>query len=277
MADGWASHLVGADVLGEGTLPGQLDRFLTWQTAQWPRLAEALAALGGAEQRPLTVGDRTLTLQWNPGRTTSSTAKVDAASVQQRKCFLCADSLPPEEHGVAFGDDLVVLPNPAPILPGHLVAAHREHVPQAVREALEPAAALRRRHGGALHRRLQRAEVRGVGARPCTCRRCTRAAPRGAGGLRGAVARSGARRAPPRAPEVQVWSARGAGRGGDRGPRGAGSGGGGGARRPGRAGRREPMVNVLATARGSGVVAMLFRARRTARPASSPRGTRSGW
>jgi uncharacterized protein DUF4922 len=69
-------------------------------------------------------------LQHNPGRLRNTTADVAAAASGARPCFLCAGSLPPEERGVAFGDELVVLCNPHPILDRHLSIVHREHLPQ---------------------------------------------------------------------------------------------------------------------------------------------------
>jgi ATP adenylyltransferase/5',5'''-P-1,P-4-tetraphosphate phosphorylase II len=49
--------------------------------------------------------------------------------VSQRACFLCAENIPAEERGIRFGD-LVILPNPHPILPRHLTIPVREHHPQ---------------------------------------------------------------------------------------------------------------------------------------------------
>jgi hypothetical protein len=68
-------------------------------------------------------------VQSNPGRHKSVHAKVDPLSVAERPCFLCLDNLPPEERGIGYGE-LVILPNPHPILPRHLTIASREHVLQ---------------------------------------------------------------------------------------------------------------------------------------------------
>jgi Domain of unknown function (DUF4922) len=83
----------------------------------------------------VAVTDRIIQVQFNPARAVSTTAKVDPASIQQRPCFLCPGNLPAEEHGLPFGADWVVLPNPAPILMDHLVVAHRQHIPQSVHVA----------------------------------------------------------------------------------------------------------------------------------------------
>lgn len=125
----WSARLV-PDF--ETDWPEGLERFVEWQAARWPRLSSARQGLDAVRTRSVPCGAGVVQVQWNPGRTVNTTAKVDPASIASRACFLCPDRLPPEEHGIAF-DDLVVLCNPAPILAGHLVLAHREHRPQEVR------------------------------------------------------------------------------------------------------------------------------------------------
>ena len=136
--DRWTPHLAPAEIIDGSRLDGvALRRFHAWQAQGWPRLGQALTELDGIETRELPMGDRPVQLQWNPGRVTSTTARVDKRGVEARPCFLCPDSLPPEEQGVAFGRDLVFLANPAPIVPLHLVIAHRDHRPQAIDGALQ--------------------------------------------------------------------------------------------------------------------------------------------
>lgn len=135
----WDDRIVGVQQIGvAGPLASALPAFVRWQVARWPRLADARAALGNVSTRSLRVENRTLQMQFNPARAVSTTAKVDAASIQARPCFLCPANLPAEEHGLPFGEDWVVLPNPAPILMDHLVIAHREHIPQSVHTAVAP-------------------------------------------------------------------------------------------------------------------------------------------
>ncbi|HHO51004.1 MAG TPA: DUF4922 domain-containing protein [Deltaproteobacteria bacterium] len=138
----WRDHLIPpGDVLGDHaevpSLSYLLEAFVPWQAERWPQLKASRAALADVEQRPLQVGSRSIMVQFNPGRTVNSTAKVDAASIQRRRCFLCADHLPPEEMGLPFGPDLVILANPFPILGMHLVIAHRMHRPQDAGVALD--------------------------------------------------------------------------------------------------------------------------------------------
>lgn len=122
--------------------PGGIPGYLAWQASTWPRLATALAGLDAVRTRPVPLPDRDAVVQWNPGRRASSTAKVDAASVAKRPCFLCAANLPPQERGLAVGEQLVLLANPAPIGPGHLVLAHREHRRQRLSPVVDDAVAL---------------------------------------------------------------------------------------------------------------------------------------
>ena len=137
---GWAGRFVARGVLGSagemGSLGERLAGYLTWQADCWPRLSTALDGLAAVRTRELRIGSRLVRLQFNPGRAVSTTAKVDAATIQQRPCFLCPENLPPEEKGLAFRRHWVILANPAPILPRHFVVAHREHRPQRVRDGL---------------------------------------------------------------------------------------------------------------------------------------------
>jgi hypothetical protein len=66
----------------------------------------------------------------------STTAKVDQASIQDRPCRLCVDNLFEEQEGVDYGDDLIILCNPYPILDRHLTIVDRTHVRQAIQGRL---------------------------------------------------------------------------------------------------------------------------------------------
>ncbi|MBW2254096.1 MAG: DUF4922 domain-containing protein [Deltaproteobacteria bacterium] len=130
-----------AERIASGAPPG-LAGFHAWQVERWPRLREAIEGLPEVRTRTIDLPDRPATVQFNPGRTASSTASVDASSVAARPCFLCPENLPAEEQGLAFGADLVVLANPAPIGPLHFVVAQRAHRPQALQPVLDDAVAL---------------------------------------------------------------------------------------------------------------------------------------
>jgi hypothetical protein len=83
-------------------------------------------------QRVQLTGGRMIKVQFNPERIRSSAAKVDAKSIQQRACFLCAENRPAQQKGLAFGDDFTILINPYPIFPEHLTIVNNKHTLQQI-------------------------------------------------------------------------------------------------------------------------------------------------
>lgn len=108
-----------------------VDAFFEKQLAQWPAVAERYTLLSTAEQRDLENG---ITLQYNPSRAISTAAKVDAASIAERPCFLCAKNRPAEQIAENALGSLELLVNPYPILPMHFTLPAKVHIPQ----VLEP-------------------------------------------------------------------------------------------------------------------------------------------
>jgi len=102
------------------------------QSVTWPMLRDAVAGLARVEYKRLRAQGSEVLAQFNPQRIVSTAARVDAATIKQRPCFLCSENLPPEERGVAFGADFVALYNPFPVLPRHLVITSRRHIPQVI-------------------------------------------------------------------------------------------------------------------------------------------------
>ena len=84
------------------------------------------------QTRPFEFDGFAVKVQFNPGRITSSSAKVDEKSIRERKCFLCMSHLPAEQRGVSFGDEFVILCNPFPIFPEHFTIPHVDHVLQRI-------------------------------------------------------------------------------------------------------------------------------------------------
>lgn len=135
----WNDRLLSADELTafirtpEGETTNTLARALLRQQLEtWPMLREATAALSQAEYKEFSIKGSKVLAQFNPARIVSTSAKVDATTISQRPCFLCADNLPPEEKGIPFGDRFVILCNPFPVLADHLVISAREHTPQVI-------------------------------------------------------------------------------------------------------------------------------------------------
>ena len=96
-----------------------IEKFVGDQLSVWPLAAANFRALKNVETRSLTVGGLEVRLQYNPARIRSSAAKVDKASLQARKCFLCAENRPPEQRHLEFEGrkerKYDVLINPYPI------------------------------------------------------------------------------------------------------------------------------------------------------------------
>lgn len=104
-----------------------VEPFIQSQLAEWPEAAARFEALGRVETK--TVGG--YRVQFNPARTVSTAARLDAASIAARPCFLCAGNRPPRQRAIEW-EDLEILVNPFPIFPGHLTIAAKEHQPQSM-------------------------------------------------------------------------------------------------------------------------------------------------
>ncbi|MDE6228755.1 MAG: DUF4922 domain-containing protein, partial [Muribaculaceae bacterium] len=103
----------------------EIEEFLERQMAVWPEVAARFEALKLVETK--RVGD--YCVQFNPARVVSTAAKVDAASIAARRCFLCCANRPPQQLALEW-EDMEILVNPFPIFPGHLTIAAKAHTPQ---------------------------------------------------------------------------------------------------------------------------------------------------
>jgi hypothetical protein len=114
---------------------GKAAGLLRQQRIVWPLLRQGQDSLQSVKTRVFDVEGFQIKVQFNPGRMTSTAAKVDPHSVRERKCFLCADNLPPEQRGLPCDGDYVVLCNPFPIFPEHFTLASLHHTPQLIRDS----------------------------------------------------------------------------------------------------------------------------------------------
>lgn len=109
-----------------------IHNLLTGQLASWETARNNYAALSGVRVKGLNVNGIPYKVQFNPARIVSSGAKVDAKSIQERKCFLCPANLPPVQKGIPFGGHYHILVNPFPIFPRHLTIPELAHTPQRI-------------------------------------------------------------------------------------------------------------------------------------------------
>jgi hypothetical protein len=106
------------------------------QQKQWQMLADGVLALGNVQTKVVDCGSFSVRLQYNPKRIVSTGAKVDSASIKERKCFLCVGNLPAEQQGVLFQEKYLFLCNPMPIFKEHFTISHINHIPQSIEEQI---------------------------------------------------------------------------------------------------------------------------------------------
>lgn len=116
----------------------QVDELLERQLRDWDTVARNYDALSRVRTRELQLTDGStgcttrIVLQFNPERIRSSAAKVDAAALKARKCFLCDENQPAEQELIDWHGRYKIQVNPYPIFPRHLTIACRQHTPQLI-------------------------------------------------------------------------------------------------------------------------------------------------
>lgn len=112
----------------------KINEFLEEQLAVWPMAADNFKALANVKVKDVDVDGMHIKVQFNPARIVSSSAKVDAKSLKERKCFLCGENRPEVQIGIEWGENgkYIILINPFPIFPRHLTIPDQSHVDQLV-------------------------------------------------------------------------------------------------------------------------------------------------
>lgn len=123
-----------------------LSEFTESQLLAWPLAAANFNGLEKVEEKSFQFDGFQIRAQFNPERMRSSVAEVDKQSIAARKCFLCSENRPPEQDGISFGDDFLILVNPFPIFKNHFTISCNRHIDQrfipSVRTLLELSAAM---------------------------------------------------------------------------------------------------------------------------------------
>ncbi len=107
-----------------------INKLIAKQLRDWDMAGANYAALAGVATRSLSLGESTVTLQFNPERRRSSAAAVDRRSLARRQCFLCSEHQPVKQKAVLWGERYKIQVNPYPIFSRHLTIADLHHVPQ---------------------------------------------------------------------------------------------------------------------------------------------------
>lgn len=105
--------------------------FIESQLKVWDTAKNNFEALKNVKLKEFKVNNASVKVQFNPARIVSSSAKVDAKSLKERKCFLCEENRPAVQEGLAW-NGYTVLVNPFPIFPKHLTIPSNAHIDQRI-------------------------------------------------------------------------------------------------------------------------------------------------
>ncbi len=123
-----------AEKLNSDTLSGLFKE----QLESWEMARGNYEALNSVITKEILVDGFPFKVQFNPARIVSSSAKVDAKSIQERKCFLCQENRPLVQKGLEYinnsetDNPYTVLINPFPIFPRHLTIPLLKHQDQLI-------------------------------------------------------------------------------------------------------------------------------------------------
>jgi len=124
-----------APFISGNTQASKAHALLEQQKGVWDLLRNGYETLRTVRTKAFDFKGFHIKVQFNPGRMTSTVAKVDATSIRERKCFLCTENLPPAQRGIPCDGDYLVLCNPFPIFPEHFTISCLRHSPQLVRDS----------------------------------------------------------------------------------------------------------------------------------------------
>ena len=110
-------------------LQDQVNELFEQQLSVWEMARNNFEGLKTVQIREFDFDGFAVKVQFNPARMVSSGAKVDAKTIAQRKCFLCAANRPEVQRGIEWRDYDILI-NPFPIFTRHLTIPRREHVDQ---------------------------------------------------------------------------------------------------------------------------------------------------
>ena len=111
------------------TIKEQVNELFEQQLSVWEMARNNFEGLKTVQIREFDFDGFGVKVQFNPARMVSSGAKVDAKTIAQRKCFLCAANRPEVQRGIEWRDYDILI-NPFPIFTRHLTIPRREHVDQ---------------------------------------------------------------------------------------------------------------------------------------------------
>ncbi|MEN8191579.1 MAG: DUF4922 domain-containing protein [Bacteroidota bacterium] len=121
-----------SDYTSGNTVADKVKGLIAQQKTSWELAGKNYSDLNNVERKTFEYDSFKIVIQFNPGRITSSSAKVDSKSIKERPCFLCVDNLPSEQKGLLYKDDYLILVNPFPIFKEHFTIPSLKHQPQSI-------------------------------------------------------------------------------------------------------------------------------------------------
>jgi hypothetical protein len=113
----------------------RVKKLISSQLSEWELARVNYGLLSKVRNRVIDLGSFSIQVQFNPERMRSTSAKVDAKSIEARPCFLCHKNRPAEQKEVDFGTDFTILVNPFPIFPQHLTIPSKQHIDQRIKNS----------------------------------------------------------------------------------------------------------------------------------------------
>ncbi len=113
-------------------LSQQARQLIRDQKQEWPLAKNNYAGLEKVKTKKLAFDGFDMTVQFNPERIVSSSAKIDPKSIEARPCFLCQQNLPKEQWGIPVMEKYTILVNPFPIFSEHLTIPGIDHTGQLI-------------------------------------------------------------------------------------------------------------------------------------------------
>ncbi len=120
------------NLLMSGNLSEAAKKLFELQCNDWKFCRNNYEQLKNVRVKDFRFGSYKIKAQFNPGRIISTSAKVDPKSINERKCFLCEENLPPEQKGIIYNKSYSILVNPYPIFPIHFTLTNLVHQPQRI-------------------------------------------------------------------------------------------------------------------------------------------------
>ncbi len=124
--------------------PSAIKDFFQQQLTTWDLAKTNFEGLKTVKNKSFSFGDFEVIVQFNPARIVSSGAKVDAKTIAERKCFLCAENRPSAQTSIDF-DEYEILVNPFPIFPEHFTIPHKQHIAQQIKPYFKDMVSLAKR------------------------------------------------------------------------------------------------------------------------------------